>query len=242
MSTKRRHITVSGIPVEIVRKDIKNVHLGVYPPQGRVRIAVPLHVDDDAARLAVATRLGWIQRQRARLEDQDRQSEREMVTGESHYLHGRRYRLQVIQRPGPGEIRLVNNSILELGVRPGTDRDRRWALLEEWYRRQLREQTAELITTWEPVIGVDVSAWGIRKMKTRWGSCNTTAQRIWLNLELVKKPLSCLEYVVVHEMVHLLERRHNDRFRAYMDKFLPQWRLLRDELNRAPLAHEPWPS
>ncbi len=238
MSTERRHITVSDIPVEIVRKDIKNLHLAVYPPQGRVRIAVPLHVDDDAARLAVATRLGWIQRQQARFEDQDRQSEREMVTGESHYLHGRRYRLQVIQRLGPGEIRLVNSSILEVGVRPGADRDRSWALLEEWYRGQLRERTAELITKWEPLIGVDVSAWGIRKMKTRWGSCNTTARRIWLNLELVKKPLPCLEYVVVHEMVHLLERRHNDRFRAYMDAFLPQWRLLRDELNRAPLADE----
>jgi predicted metal-dependent hydrolase len=236
----RGEIVVGDLSVEVVRKQIKHLHLGVYPPRGRVRVAVPLHVGDEAVRLAVISRLGWIHRQQDRFERQERQSARELVTGESHYVRGRRYRLDVIEADGPASVRPRNNRTLELRVPPGSSREKRERLLADWYRQQLRARVPKLIARWEPVIGVEVADWRIRKMKTRWGSCNAASGRIWLNLELAKKPPSCVEYILVHEMVHLLERKHNDRFRAYLDQFMPQWRRHRDELNRAPLGHEEW--
>ena len=226
--------------MEVVRKDIKNLHLAVYPPSGRVRIAVPSRLGDEAVRLAVVSRLGWIRRKQRILDEQDRQSQREMVTGETHYVQGRRYRLNVIEHDAPPSIRMSNNNKLVLRVRPNTDRRKREAVLRQWYRQRLRDQIPELIDKWEPVIGVQVAACRVRRMKTYWGTCNINARRIWLNLELAKKTSSCLEYIFVHEMVHLLERHHNERFRAHMDRFMPQWRLFRDQLNRAPLAHEDW--
>lgn len=228
------------MPVEVVRKDIKNLHLGVYPPRGRVRVAVPLRLDDEAVRLAVISRLGWIRRQQNGFAQQDRQSEREMITGESHYVQGRRYRLDVVEHDGRAAVCLPNNTTLELRVHPGTSKDKREAVLHRWYRHRLREQIPQLIAKWEPATGVTVAEWGIKKMKTRWGTCNIEARRVWLNLELAKKPASCTEYILVHEMVHFLERHHNDRFREYMDRVMPQWRLYRDELNRSPLGHEDW--
>ncbi len=240
MSTSRRQISVDGLAVEVVRKEIKNLHLSVYPPDGRVRIAVPRRLDDDAVRLAVIRRLGWIRRHQERFRQQERQSAREMVSGESHYVEGRRYRLDVAEHDAPPTVRLRDNHTLELRVRPGTDRAKRAALLHGWYRDRLRQQIPDLLAKWEPIVGVEVAEWRIKRMKTRWGTCNVAARRIWLNLELAKKPAACLEYVVVHEMVHLIERRHNDRFQACMDRFLPHWRLHRDELNRAPLAREDW--
>jgi predicted metal-dependent hydrolase len=223
--------------VEIVRKDIKNLHLRVYPPNGRVRVAVPLRLGEEAVRLAVISRLSWIRRQQKGVEVQYRQSQREMITGESHYVQGQRFRLKVIEHGGPATVGLPNNATIELRVRPGSGRDKREAVLDRWYRLRLREQIPQLVAKWEPEIGVTVAEWGIKKMKTRWGTCNIDARRVWLNLELAKKPLSCLEYVLVHEMVHLLERYHNDRFRAYMDQVMPQWRLHRQELKRFPQAY-----
>jgi predicted metal-dependent hydrolase len=241
VSTEQRQvIEVGGTPVEVVRKAIKNLHLGVYPPSGRVRVAVPLHVGDEAVRLAVATRLPWIRRQQRAFAAQARQSERAMTSGESHYVFGRRYRLRVVEADATPTVVLQGHSHLRLQVRPGTPAERREELLYRWYRQQLRERAAVLIEHWAPILGVEVAEWGIRRMKTRWGSCNPAARRIWLNLELAKKPLQCVEYIVVHEMVHLLERHHTDRFRELMETYLPQWRLYRDELNRAPLAHEEW--
>ena len=163
-----------------------------------------------------------------------------MVSGESHYFLGRRYRLSVTERSGPNLITLNGTSDLRMQLRPGTDRDRREQLLNAWYRQHMKELMPDLIAKWQPVIGVQVADWGIKKMKTRWGSCNTRDHRVWLNLELAKKPLHCIENVLVHEMVHLLERKHSDRFRELIDSFLPQWRLYRDELNQAPRAHEEW--
>ena len=235
------HIDVRGIPVEVVRKDIKNVHVGVYPPHGRVRVAVPLRLDDEVVRIAVISHLKWIRRQLARFEQQDRQSQREFVTGESHFFAGRRYRLDVTEGDGRPTVHILNNRTIGLRVRPDSDRDAREAILFRWYRSQLQEQIPKLITKWEQKIGVTVSEWRIKRMKTRWGTCNSEARRIWLNFELVKKQSSCLEYVLVHEMVHLIERKHNERFWELMDKLMPQWRMHRDELNRAPLAHEDWP-
>jgi predicted metal-dependent hydrolase len=240
VTTKRHGLEVSGIPVEVVRKDIKNLHLAVYPPHGRVRVAVPLRTSDETVRLAVISRLGWIRRQQNALEQQSRQSKREMVTGESHFVLGRRYRLDVIEQDAPASVVIRNNNTLELRVRPGTDQGKREQVLQRWYRQLLRDQIPDLQAKWVPVIGVQVASCGIKRMKTRWGTCNIEERRIWLNLELAKKPSACLEYILVHEMVHLLERHHNDRFRAYMDEFLPQWRMHREQLNRAPLAHEDW--
>lgn len=240
MSISRDTIEVSGIQVEVVRKPIKNLHLSVHPPEGRVRVSAPLRVGDEAVRLAVISKLGWIRRHQKTFADQPRQSRREMVSGESHYFMGRRYRLRVQEHNGPGRISREGNSELTMQVRPGADRDKREQMLNEWYRRHMKSLVPDLIAEWQPLIGVQVADWGIKKMKTRWGSCNRRDRRVWLNLELAKKPPHCLEYVLVHEMVHLLERSHNDRFRAFMDRFIPQWRLYRDELNQAPLAHEEW--
>lgn len=238
--TTKHSLEISGISVEVVRKKIKNFHLAVYPPDGRVRVAAPLHLNDDAIRLAVISRLGWIRKQQQQFEMQERQSQREMVSGESHYFFGKRYRLSVIVDQGPAKISLLNNTMMELRVRPGTNQAQRQELIYRWYRQQLRERIPALITKWEPKLGVNVNEWGIKRMKTRWGSCNIGAKRIWLNLELAKKPILCLEYVLVHEMIHLLERHHNERFKGFMDLHMPQWHLYRDELNAAPLAYENW--
>lgn len=240
MITKRHTIEVHGVSVEVVRKDIKNLHLGVYPPKGRVRVAAPLRIDDEGVRLAVISRLAWIRQQRQSFDSQDRQSEREMVTGESHYYKGRRFRLNVIETDTKPGIVLRNNTTMELRVRPGANRQSRERLLDRWYRDQLRERLPFLLAKWEPIVGITVSQIGIKKMKTRWGTCNIDARRIWLNLELVKKPPTCLEYILAHEMIHFLERHHNDRFRDLIDKAMPDWRVRRSELNRSPLAHENW--
>ena len=233
-------IDVGGTSVEVVRKDIKNLHVGVYPPNGRVRVAAPLSVADASVRLAVISRLGWIRRKQAEFAQQERQSRREFVTGESHYFEGRRYRLDVIESDGPPNVSLINNSRMALMIRADSDEEQREKVLYRWYRCQLRDRVPALLLKWEPAIGVKVESVEIKRMKTRWGSCNSATRRIWLNLELAKKPASCLEYVMVHEMVHLIEEHHNERFRDLMDRFMPQWRLHRDELNRAPLGHADW--
>ncbi len=240
MNTSRETIEVGGIRVEVVRKPIKNLHLSVHPPDGRVRVSAPLRLDDEAVRLTVISRLRWIQRRQKAFADQPRQSQREMVSGESYYFRGRRYRLRVLEHDGPSRVNPDGNSRLTMQVRPGTGREKRERVLEDWYRRHMKSQMPDLIARWEPVIGVRVADWGVKKMKTRWDSCNIRDRRVWLNLELAKKPPHCLEYVLVHEMVHLLERRHNDRFKELMDQFLPRWRLYRDELNQAHLPHEEW--
>lgn len=238
--TKKHQITINGLAVEVVRKDIKNLHLGVYPPHGRVRVAAPLAVSNDAVRLAVIGKLGWIKRQRAKFDAQPRQSQREMVSGESHYFLGQRYRLRITEHQGAGKIVLRNKAKIDLQVRPHASVGQREEILLRWYREQLKELIPPLLMRWQPIIGVRAAAWGIKKMKTKWGSCNTNAQRIWLNLELAKKPVQCLEYIVVHELVHLLERHHNCRFTELMDAYMPSWRLHRDELNSGLLAHENW--
>ena len=231
---------MAGIPVEVVRKDIKNLHLGVYPPRGRVRVAAPLVVGDEAVRLAVIDKLGWIRRQQAKFAQQPRQSQREMVSGESHYFLGRRYRLRVHEQAGPARVALRGITSLDLFVPPGIDAARREAILNRWYREQLRALVPPMLEKWQAVLGVQVADWGIKRMKTKWGSCNPEARRIWLNLELVKKPVQCIEYIVVHELAHLLERRHDERFAALMDEAMPNWRLRRNELNALPVRHEGW--
>ncbi len=240
MNTKKLEIRVSGLAVQIVRKAIKNLHLGVYRPNGRVRGAAPLTVNDEAVRLAVISRLGWIKRQRAKFEGQPRQSKREMVTGESHYFLGQRYRLRVVNHEGGARVAMRNKSIIELHVRQQTTVEQRERLLQHWYRQQLKALIPPLLEKWQNKVGVQIADWGVRKMKTKWGSCNIGPRRVWFNLELAKKPVQCLEYIVVHELTHLLEQHHSDRFVALMEQDLPTWRVWRDMLNHAPLAHENW--
>lgn len=238
MSTEARLITVGGVKVEVVRKAIKNLHLGVYPPDGRVRVAAPLKFGDEAVRLAVVTRMSWIKRQAAKFEGQARQSARRYVSGETHYFLGHAYRLRLVELVGPGRVKRKSPRSIDLFVPPGSDLKQREGVYLRWCRAELRERAAPLIDKWSKVIGVTPSAWGIRRMKTKWGSCNIDAKRVWLNLELIKKPPHCLEYVIVHELTHFRERHHSAHFVAQMDKLMPRWRLVREELNREALPVE----
>ena len=231
---------VGGLLVDVVRKNIKHMHLAVYPPEGRVRVAVPLRIGDEAVRLAVTTRLPWIHKHQRRFAGQDRQTAREFISRESHYFKGRRYLLNVIEYDGHPKVVVTGKPSIDLYIRKGTARAKRESILREWCRQELKAQIPPLIKKWETVLDVRVAEWGVKKMKTRWGSCNVHAQRIWINLELAKKPVQCLDYIIVHEMTHLLERRHNANFIALMDRFLPSWKSLRQTLNSYPLRHERW--
>lgn len=239
MSTANAYLTVRGIGVDVVYKDIKNLHIGVYPPIGRVRVAAPKRLDDDQVRLAVIQRLSWIKRQREQLQRASRQSEREMITGESHYVWGMRRRLKVIERPGRRNIE-IDRERLVLYVSPEATTEERRIALDRWYRQQLRQAIPALIAEWETKLAVTVPKWTIRRMKTKWGSCNRETGHLWFNVELAKKHPDCLEYIVVHEMTHYFERNHTERFTKLMDKQLPDWRNRRDQLNEAPLAEEAW--
>jgi predicted metal-dependent hydrolase len=239
MSTANAYLTIRGINIDVVYKDIKNLHIGVYPPVGRVRVAAPKRLDEEQIRLAIIQRLPWIKRQRRQLQDAARQSPREMVSGESHYVWGRRHRLKIIERPGRAHVEIDGNRLL-MYVPDATATDARIKLLQDWQRKQLRLAVPPLIDRWEQIIGREVPRWSVRRMKTKWGSCNRETGHIWFNLELAKKHPLCLEYVVVHEMTHLLERNHGGRFTDLMDQFMPDWRSRRDQLNNAPLADEQW--
>jgi predicted metal-dependent hydrolase len=231
---------VRDIEVDVTYKDIKNLHIGVYPPHGRVRVAAPLRLNDDQIRRAVIQRLAWIKRQRSQLASTPRQSAREMVTGESHYVWGVRYRMKVVERPGRAHFEIEGDRLVLFDAE-GVGVEQRRTLLEKWYREQLRLVLPDVIAKWEAEIGVEVPKWSIRRMKTKWGSCNRATRHIWFNTELAKKPPECLEYIVVHEMMHFFEQRHDAGFVDLMDRHLPDWRSRRDRLNAAPLAAEDWP-
>ena len=231
---------VYQIPVEIVRKNIKNIHLGIYPPEGRVRISVPFHITDDNIRLAIVSKLSWIKKRQLEFQNQPRQTLREYISGESHYYKGKRYILEVVEKYGKHSLILKNNAKMLMSVKPDTTTSNKEKVLHEWYRNRLKEDISVLIEKWQPIIGKTPHSWGVKKMRTKWGSCNIRDRRIWINLELAKKSPECLEYILVHELVHLHERHHNDNFRLFMDKFLPHWRKSRDQLKNEPLAHEDW--
>ena len=231
---------IGELEVDVIRKDIKNLHLSVMPPNGKVRVAVPFHVNDDRIRSAVVSKLMWIKKQQKEFKNQPRQSAREMVSGESHYFFGKRYLLEVVEGKGKSTITIKGNDTLLLTVSKNSTLEKRLKVLENWYRDQIKATLPELIMKWQNIVGVEATHCGIRKMKTKWGSCNISEKRIWLNLELAKKPPECLEYILVHELVHLHERHHNRRFRALMDEFMPNWALHRKTLNTSPLANEDW--
>lgn len=227
---------LDDISIEIVQKNIKNVHLSVHPPHGKVTIAAPLRMDIQTLRVFAISKLSWIRKQQEKIKNQKRETAREYINKENHYYLGKRYLLKVIDTDLRPKVILKHNTI-ELYVKPNTDTLQRKTILESWYRNKLKELIEEYISNWEKQIKVRVKDFGVRKMKTKWGSCNHNAQRIWLNLELAKKPRHCIEYVVVHEMVHLINRLHDERFTAYMDKLLPQWRAIKRELNDLPIGN-----
>lgn len=232
-------IIISNIIIDVIRKDIKNLHLAVYPPTGRVRLAIPLSVNDETIRLFVISKLPWIKRQQRKFEGQQRQSPRLFTSRESHYFQGKRYLLNVIEDAPSAKV-MIKHKRIELFIRTGTTTEQRLKIMNEWYRKELKKQVEELIEKWQKIIGVEVKDFRVKLMKTKWGTCNREAKRVWLNLELSKKPIHCVEYIVVHEMVHLLEHYHNDRFLTYMNDFIPNWKSLKQELNRLPVGHADW--
>ncbi len=240
MNTNTYQMQVGEIIIDIVKKDIKNLHLGVYPPDGRVRIAAPLRLKDDAIRVFAVSKLAWIKKKQEKYSAQERQSRREYISRESHYYEGRRFLLKVIYNNAPPYVEIRNKTHIDLYVRPGASHKQRKKAMTEWYRTQLKKKIPEIIEKWQKVIRVEIDDWGVKQMRTRWGTCNQKAKRIWINLELAKKPTHCLDFIIVHEMVHLLESNHNDQFRAYMDEFIPQWRKYKEELNQSVLSHDGW--
>ena len=223
--------------MDVVLKEIKNVHLSVHPPTGRVRVSAPKHMRVETVRAFAISKLDWIRQQQTRLRDQPREAPREYVDRESHYVWGKRYLLTVAEREEPPAIDLGHSRML-LNVRPGTDEIKKHALVEEWYRGLMKDALPPLLGRWQLQLGVRVSRFFVQRMKTRWGSCNQVARTIRLNTELAKKPAECLEYVVVHELVHLLEPTHNAHFVALMDRFMPLWQFHRRVLNRLPVRRE----
>lgn len=234
-----QEIRLGDITVEVTQKDIKNVHLSVYPPFGKVKIAAPNRMDLDTIRIYAITKLGWIRKQQTKIKSQKREAPREYLSKESHYYLGKRYLLKIIEQNAAPIVKLKHNTI-EMYIRPDTNTAKRKEILDEWYRAKLKSMIPVIISKWQPVMLVEVKEFGVKKMKTKWGTCNIAAQRIWLNLELAKKPSSCLEYIVVHEMTHLLVRNHNSKFVALMNKFMPNWKEVKEDLNRLPVSHTEW--
>ena len=232
-------IQLGDIAVDVILKKVKNVHLSVYPPTGAVRISAPEHMSLETVRVFAISKLDWIKREQRKLREQARETPREYLDRESHFVWGERRLLKVEEVDATPTVTLRPKHLL-LRVRPDTDEDRRQALVARWYRDQVRGALPPLLAKWQAKIGVTVAQVFVQKMKTKWGSCNPETGNIRLNSELAKKPPECLEYILVHELTHLLEPTHNDRFKQLLTKFMSHWRDWRDELNRAPLAHEEW--
>jgi len=232
-------IQLGEIALDVVRKDIKNVHLSVHPPTGRVRISAPSRMNLDAIRVFAISKLAWIKQQQRKLREQERETRREYLDRESHYVWGKRHLLSVIERDLAPTIALKHNRMM-LTVRLGADEAAKEAVVAQWYREQIKAVAPELIEKWGPILGVSVKRFFVQQMRTKWGSCNPLARTIRLNTELAKKPKECLEYIVLHEMVHLIEPTHNARFVALMDRFMPKWQFCLQGLNRLPVRHADW--
>ena len=233
-------LQIANVEIDVVRKDIKNMHLAVYPPHGRIRLAVPQKTDEEVLRLFAISKLGWIKKHVKNFKNQARETKRDYVSGESHFFQGKRYILEVQEHDGYSKVKLSGPKKISVKIPVGSSVERKADIMKEWYRKQLKIQIPPLIEKWEKIVGVKVDDWGVKQMKTKWGACNVDAKRIWLNLELAKKPPICLEYILVHELVHLHERNHNDRFIQLMNESMPKWRLHRNELNNLPIVHNDW--
>lgn len=238
-ATTGQQFKLGEIQVDVVLKSIRNIHLGVYPPNGRVRVAAPEGTNLERLRLFLVSKLDWIKKQRKKVLAQERETRRDYLDRESHFVWGRRYLLKVVEQEAPPIIDLKANQML-LKVRPGTCRDRKAEVVEAWYRKLVKEAASELVAKWEPKLKVSLGDLHVRVMRTRWGTCNPSTSTIRLNTDLAKKPPECLEYIVVHELVHLLEPTHNARFVALMNRHMPDWRHRRQVLNSLPVRHEEW--
>jgi len=227
----RTIVTISDIEVQVHRKNVKNLNLRVYPAKNEVKVSVPRRAPESAIHTFIENRVSWIRKHLNRVPAKKARPKPLLKTGETVLVFGKPFTLNVIRKEKPPEVYIGNDHEMLLQVRPGADTSKKEQVLNEWYRTQLKAAIPGLIEKWEPVMNVSVSEFGVKRMKTRWGTCNIRARRIWLNLELAKKRPEFLEYVLVHEMVHLLERLHNKRFYAYMTQFFPQWRSLKKELN-----------
>lgn len=240
MNTNQSMLQVGGIEAVVLYKPVKNLHLNVLPPVGKVRVTAPQNMNDDAIRTFLATRISWIKKQQAKFKQQERQTPREYVSGETHYFFGKKYRLEVVHAETKESVQIKGKNKIILTVKPKSNVLKRERLMQDWYRDELRTFLNQAVEQWEKKIGVKTKQWGIRRMKTRWGTCNHKAKRIWFNLELVKKPVSCIEYVITHELIHLIEEKHGDKFVALMNKYKPKWQDEKEELNRLILSHEEW--
>lgn len=240
MNTKSNKVIICDLEVQTIKKDIKNIHLGVYPPLGRIRVAAPLKTSDEAIRLFVISKIPWIKKQKAKFLRQQRQTKREYVSGESHYFLGNRYRLNVMHTNGSPKVEIKRKTYIDLHIRPGTSTERREKILDDFYRSELKKHIPVFVNKWEERTGIIVNEIYVKKMKTKWGATNPEYRRIWINLELAKNPLRCTEYVLVHEMTHFLEKNHTDNFFCLMDSFMPQWPQYRDELNNSVLGFFMW--
>jgi len=234
-------ITIGDIVIDLTRKEVKHVHLSVHPPHGRVTLVAPTKTRPDVARAYAVSKLTWIRNQQAKLREQARETPRQFVERESHYLWGRRYLLTVLERDAKPSVKHDHRRIT-LAVRPGSDQAKRQAVMNQWHRSLLHGVIPPLIRKWERKLNVTVSAYFLQRMKTKWGSCNHRVGNIRLNTELAKKPKDLLEYVIVHEMVHLIEPTHSERFVSILTKHFPSWREARAELNELPLGAEVWNS
>lgn len=221
---------VAGISIEVLRKNNKNMHLYVLPPDGKVRVSAPYKVDDEAIRLFVLTKIGWVKSKIRDFEYQPRQTAREYVSGESHYLWGNRYRLKLEEGANRNSV-ITRAGYIVLSVREGSDLSDRERIMNEWYRKALKDRIPEMIERWQERIGVTVIEWQVKNMRTKWGTCNVSEKRVWFSLQLAKKPVECLDYIVVHELCHLLQNDHSAEFAALMDKHLPNWRETQKLLN-----------
>jgi predicted metal-dependent hydrolase len=226
-------IRVGDIEIEVRFKDIKHLHLSVHPPLGRVTVAAPRHIELDTIRLYAATKLSWIRKERRKLLGQEREIGKEFITRESHFFLGRRYLLKIT--PARRSKVMRHHTIIELLTTEPESAQTKEQVLYNWYRRELRKVLDQLIRQYAQVMELPVPAFGIRRMKTKWGSCATDIRRLWFNIELAKKPLSCIEYIVVHELVHLIERRHNKNFVLLMNRYLPSWQVQKKILNELPI-------
>lgn len=232
-------IQLGDLTIEVTRKTVKNVHLSVHPPNGRVTLVAPTSTRLEVARAYAISKLSWIHDQQAKLQAQARETPRQFVERESHHLWGRRYLLSIVEQEAKPSVKLDHRRIT-LMVRPGSPLKKREEVMHDWYRELLHKTVPVLIEKWQPVLGVSVHAYFLQRMKTKWGACNHRSGTIRLNTELVKKPKDLLEYVLVHEMLHLIEPTHGQRFVDLLDKHYPSWREARAELNELPLTSESW--
>ncbi len=232
-------IQLGEIVIAVTRKDVKHVHLSVHPPRGHVTLVAPKGTRPEVARAYAVSRIGWIRAQQARLHAQAREPARQFLTRESHYVFGKRYLLSVVEREQKPSVTMDHRRI-RLTVRPGSSRATREAVMHEWHKGLMHEAVPRLIRRWEPRLKVKVEKYFLQRMKTKWGSCNPRAGHIRLNTQLVRKPKDLLEYVIVHEMLHLIVPTHSERFLVLLEKHYPTWREARTELNDLPLSAEAW--